>query len=195
DVDHRRSAGGGAGLRVADDDDVGVRLDDARGILDGLPLGRRRGLPGVLGREDLPAEPDHRRLEAQARARARFEEEGRHDPAAEPVGAAGSHNHAHLVGAREELFEEGAVELLHGEDTARTPRTGHHLSFLLGRKRAIPEYTRIAAFSPSSRDQDLRSEETFPNQSWRGWVDQAWKCRPNLLTSATEGRSIRPTTE
>src|SRR5690606_40821775 len=160
---------------VPHDEEGGVRLDAARGILDGLPLACGGGRPGVLGREDLPAEPDHRRLEAQPLARARFEEEGRHDPAAEPVGAAGSHNHAHLVGAREELFEEGAVELLHCENTARTPRPGHHLSFLLGRKRAIPEYTRTAPFSPSSRDQDLRSEETFPNQSWRGWVDQAWK--------------------
>src|SRR5215217_9504233 len=56
-------------LIMANDDSVGVATNDAHGIFDRLALDSRRKLARVLGRDDVAAELEHRRLEGEAGTR------------------------------------------------------------------------------------------------------------------------------
>src|SRR5215207_6598365 len=56
-------------LIMANDDSVGVATYDAHGIFDRLALDSRRKLARVLGRDDVAAELEHRRLEGESGTR------------------------------------------------------------------------------------------------------------------------------
>ena len=73
--------------RMADDDDIGVIRDDPDGVGQAFALGR--GTDRRIGAGDIgAAEPQHRALERQARARRRLVEQARQDGFRRQIGAA-----------------------------------------------------------------------------------------------------------
>ena len=96
----------------AQHDDVAERRDDANRVFQLLALDLRRELPRLLGGQHAAAEPVHGRLEREARARGRFVEERRHDPAGVVAGAAARDEALHLPGAVEQRHQERDGELL-----------------------------------------------------------------------------------
>ena len=103
-------------LVVADDDGVGVALDDADRVFDRLALDGGRELAGILGRDDIAAEPVHGRLEREPGAGRWFVEDGRQGVAGQRRGAA--RQVAHAIGRGEEPLESRPVELRHLDDVA-----------------------------------------------------------------------------
>jgi len=121
-VDHRhgrvaRRDARGAVLGVANDEDVGVAAaDDANGVRERLAL-RAAGRVAVGRADHAAAQTQHRRLEAQARARRRLEEQRRHDRTATQVGP-GVQVGAEFVGVMEELEDLGSAQVLDGDEIA-----------------------------------------------------------------------------
>ena len=128
-VDHgdaadRGRAPGRALFAVAEHDHVRVSADDPDRVLERLALGGRRELARVVGPHGLAAQPKHRRLEGQAGSRRGFVEEGRHHLAGhaadKALGLA-----LDLVSARDQVFEQGARELLTLDHVVQPRRDGH----------------------------------------------------------------------
>jgi hypothetical protein len=121
-VDHRhagvaRRDARGAVLGMPHDEDVGVAAaDDADGIGERLALAAARVLL-VGGGDDAPAEAQHRRLEAEPRARARLEEQRRHDRAAAQLGPRAQVG-AELVRVMEQFEDLGGAQVLDGNQVA-----------------------------------------------------------------------------
>ena len=109
-VEHRHLGGlrgetGGALHGVPQDDDVAVAADDADRVREALALAER-GLVGLGEAQHLPAQPQHRRLEREARARRRLVEQRRQDAALEQG----------LVAVRAAVGIEPARRVEHGEE-------------------------------------------------------------------------------
>ena len=114
--DTRRSRRG-AGLVMAQHDEVGVRRHHAHRVLERLALDRAREGVRRLGPDHRAAEAEHRRFEAQPGPRARLVEECGHDPVREAVVA----HPGQGGGAPKDDVEQLAIELLGGDHVAEHP--------------------------------------------------------------------------
>ena len=103
-------------LIMANDDGVGVAANDAHGVFDRLALDRRRKFTRVLGRDDVAAELEHRRLEGEAGTRRWLVEDGRQRETGERSRL--SRQVPHAVGGGKEPLDPGAVELPDLDDVA-----------------------------------------------------------------------------